>query len=409
MIINYSVKNFYSVGGAGASVNFAVDGNAPKTNLYVDNGEVAGRVSLIESVIGPNASGKTRLLQGLAFIDYMITSSYQSDPSSPIPFETHLNAQKVNSEVSVRFVVSKRIFEYLFVFNKQQIIKEELKEFSKSAERVTAKTVSSRKWDNDKGQYDYSDKELGILSAKELRRNASMVASAMQKDSPSELAKLISDYWSECVVVHNLWVAGNREDSDVGDKLLKSKLKQLLDANNEGMRERVKQILSKYDIGFDDFYENIVKLPNDTSYSIYGISHKFDNSNFVVLVELESSGTKRLISTLSSIVGALLVENGGIAIIDEIDAFLHPDIVEALVDLFIQPETNPNRSQLLFSTHNHRLLESLDKQQVVLTEKNNNGDTESWRLDEMTGIRSTDNFYEKYITGAYGARPKIES
>lgn len=407
MILNYSVNNFYSIGENGASVDFAVNGNAPKTDLYVDAGDIASRVSLVNTVIGANASGKTQLLKGLAFISYLITQSYRQDPMGPMLFEPHMGLSDVPSEVSVSFVVNERVFEYALGFNTQKILKEELKELSKSNERVTAKTISSRKWNDKDGKYTYKDTALGINSVNELRRNASMITSAMQKDSPTDLAQMISDYWSDCVIVHNLWLGGNREDNDAGDRLLQDKLKELLDKSNTTLNDQVKEILQKYDIGFDDFFEQVVKLPNNENLSIYYITHKFKGSDFLIKLPMESSGTKRLISTLTSVVDALLTQKGGIAVIDEIDAFLHPDIVEALVDLFVYPETNPNHAQLLFSTHNHRLLESFDKQQITLTEKNDEGKTESWRLDEVEGVKSTDNYYTKYITGAYGARPKI--
>lgn len=409
MIINYSVKNFYSIGEKGATVNFAVDGNAPKTNLYIDKGIIAGRISLVETVIGPNASGKTKLLQGIAFINYLLTSSYSSRPTAHIPFQSNVNSRKSSSEVSTRFVIGSRVFEYLFVMNREMILKEELKEFSKTTERNTAKTIYSRAWNSNTNEYDFTDKELGISSQTELRKNASMVSSAMQKDAPSPLAKLISDYWDSCIIVHNLWAGGNIEDADTGAQRLKNSLEKLLDPENKELADSVKQVLSRYDIGFDDFFDQVVNLPTDEKIHIYGIKHKFSEKEFTLQMREESSGTKRLVVILTDIVNALLVDRDGLAVIDEIDAFLHPDIIEALVDLFIQPETNPNKAQLLFSTHNHRILESLDKQQIILTEKNEDGETESWRLDEMNEVKSIDNYYTKYITGAYGARPRIES
>ena len=49
-----------------------------------------------------------------------------------------------------------------------------------------------------------------------------------------------------------------------------------------------------------------------------------------------------------------------------------------------------------------------DKYQIILTEKNEKGVSESWRLDEMIGVRADDNYYSKYIAGAYGAVPKFK-
>lgn len=410
MIINYSLKNFYSIGEEGATVNFAVDGNAPRTDLYLNKGDNAGRVSLLETVIGPNASGKTRLLQGLAFIKYLITSSYQGKPQSDIPFEPHRNSQTKLSEASVKFIVKNRVFEYSFVFDTKKVIHESLKEHSRTKERVTAKTLASREWDSETDSYTLTDKDLGISSVSELRKNASMVASAMQKDDPSDLAKLISDYWANSVSTFNLWAGGNMEDSTFAtDGLIGRSMNKLFNKKNDKIKEKVQDILSEYDIGFSGFFrqEFSLPIPSENKKVVYGLNHKFTDKEFTIHINQESSGTKRLIVILYNILEALLVKNGGVAVIDEIDAFLHPDIVEALVDLFIYPETNPNKAQLLFSTHNHRLLESFDKQQIILTEKNKHGKTESWRLDEMEGVKSTDNFYTKYISGAYGARPKI--
>ena len=103
----------------------------------------------------------------------------------------------------------------------------------------------------------------------------------------------------------------------------------------------------------------------------------------------------------------LVLSQGGIAILDEFDVNLHPEMVMALFNLFVQPETNPKNAQLLFSTHSHLVLSALDKYQIVLVEKNEKGFSESWRLDEMANVRADENYYTKYLAGAYGAVPKI--
>jgi hypothetical protein len=83
-------------------------------------------------------------------------------------------------------------------------------------------------------------------------------------------------------------------------------------------------------------------------------------------------------------------------------------MVLALFDLFVDPNTNSKNAQLLLSTHSHLILGKLDKYQIVLVEKNKDGISESWRLDEMgSDVRADDNYYAKYIAGAYGAVPKI--
>jgi hypothetical protein len=134
-------------------------------------------------------------------------------------------------------------------------------------------------------------------------------------------------------------------------------------------------------------------------------AHTFGDQKFDLSLENESSGTMQLLILLKHIL--VVLENGGIAVIDEFDSSLHPDMVHELIGLFTDAAANPKRGQLLFSTHNQRILAQLDKYQIVLTEKNDQGATEAWRLDEIKGVRSDDNYYTKYMSGAYGATPKI--
>jgi hypothetical protein len=53
------------------------------------------------------------------------------------------------------------------------------------------------------------------------------------------------------------------------------------------------------------------------------------------------------------------------------------------------------------------VLNLLHKSQVVLVEKNKNCESTAWRMDAVQGIRNDDDFYAKYMAGAYGAVPQI--
>ena len=53
------------------------------------------------------------------------------------------------------------------------------------------------------------------------------------------------------------------------------------------------------------------------------------------------------------------------------------------------------------------VLNILHKSQVMLVEKNEYNESTAWRLDSVEGIRSDDNFYAKYMAGAYGAVPQL--
>jgi hypothetical protein len=53
------------------------------------------------------------------------------------------------------------------------------------------------------------------------------------------------------------------------------------------------------------------------------------------------------------------------------------------------------------------VLNVLHKSQVFLVEKNADCESSAWRMDSIQGIRNDDNFYAKYMAGAYGAVPQL--
>jgi uncharacterized protein len=102
-----------------------------------------------------------------------------------------------------------------------------------------------------------------------------------------------------------------------------------------------------------------------------------------------------------------VLEGGGIAVIDEFESDMHPHMLAPILDLFANPSTNPHHAQLLFTSHSMEVLHLLPKSHVTLVEKDEFNESQAWRLDEVKGIRSDDNYYAKYMAGAYGAVPRL--
>jgi uncharacterized protein len=82
-------------------------------------------------------------------------------------------------------------------------------------------------------------------------------------------------------------------------------------------------------------------------------------------------------------------------------------MLEPILDLFASPVTNPHGGQLLLTCHAMEVLNIVHKSQVMLVEKNSENKSSVWRLDSVEGVRSDDNFYAKYMAGAYGAIPQL--
>lgn len=395
MIFNYTARNFYSINHE-MTVRFDVNNKVPESHAYVN--EAGQRLSAVEAIVGSNASGKTNAIKALGFIKHLIAETAERDVDADIPMETFQNSD-APTEMSVKFSVDERVYLYEFVLCRERILKESLREQSRSDERLTYKTLLAREWKKD--TYEVVDNAFNVSKNLQYRRNASMVSRIWLVDEDG-LAGDIVRYWRDCVV-HNVWKDGNLDDNAThSDRLTRSAIRFLY--SNSDLMERAKSLLRLLDIGFYDFEREELKIEGR---DIYKIKHQYKDRHFSNRIDSESSGTKRAIVMLRYVLDALSKE-GGFAALDEFDAYLHPDIVEALVKLFMSPETNPHGSQLVFSSHSHQLLAELDKQQITLVEKNEQGETEIWRLDDVTGVRADDNYFTKYIAGAYSAKPRLK-
>ena len=402
MIHSISCKNFYSFGEETFLV-FEVNGNAPQNNGYFV-AKSGVRLSKVETVIGPNASGKTNLLKVLPFLKWLIIDSFNMKPENPIvvqPFAFGVE-KDAPTELSVNFEVSGKVYAYTFTITKEKILYEELKLTSFAKEKKSTKKIFSRIWNEKESKYDFEGDKFNLPKGFEnlLRSNASVIGTAARLNHAE--SQSIATYWGqiETNVIEAGWI---------GDHLLPNSIAQLGEAfdffsENSTSKNEAEKLLCRFDLGLNGFEIKKEKQDNGFSLNIRA-SHMFNGQSQYLPFQHESSGTKQLFVLLKSILIAL--EKGSVAVIDEFDVNLHPEMVMALFDLFIQPETNPKNAQLLLSTHSHMLLSKLDKYQIILVEKNENGVSEAWRLDEVSDVRSDDNYYSKYIAGAYGAVPKI--
>jgi len=403
MIHSFSCKNFYSFGESG-EVSFVVNDNAPQNNGYFI-ATSGSRLSKVEAIIGPNASGKTNLLKVLPFLKWLIIDSFNMKPEDPIavqPFAfSDENAQP--TELSVVFEIDGKEYNYSFVLNKQKILSEELAVTNFVNEKKGSKKLFTRTWNSTENRYNFEGENFELPKGFDnlLRLNASVIGTAARLNHKE--GQDIAKFWQTLET-------NTTESGSMRDPLSQNTIPHWFEvlmyySENETLKKEAEKLLSRFDLGLNGINIDKKQGANGmTTIEVQGL-HEFNEQKKQLPIQYESAGTKQLFILLKTILQVL--ERGGIAVLDEIDINLHPEIVLALFDLFIQPETNPKNAQLLLSTHSHLILSKLDKYQIVLVEKNENGASEAWRLDEVSGVRADENYYSKYIAGAYGAVPKI--
>jgi len=401
MLHSFTCQNFYSFSHP-STIKFNVNDKAPESDKYFTS-PFGVRLSKAQTVIGPNASGKTNLLRVLPFVKWMIVDSFKADPDTSIPFKPYIFTSKKNQTTSleVEFEIDKSVYIYELEFDSQKIYQEKLSIKNKTKQKVTTKYLFTREYSDKLGGYAILDKKFNLLKKSietEPRTNSSLISLGYHLNH--DYSKKIVEYWQKVHsnVIETGWSANMAEN--IGRA-------SVFYLKNKEVKTSVEKILSKFDLDLIEFDIKIIKEDNSKLNIDIAGQHQIGKQKYELPFHYESSGTKRLYSLLYSILQVL--DNGGIAIIDEIDASLHPDIVIALYEMFISPRSNPHNAQLLFSTHSLQILGLLDKYEINLVEKDQKRSTsEVWRLDEMEGVRSDDNYYTKYMAGTYGAVPDIK-
>ena len=116
----------------------------------------------------------------------------------------------------------------------------------------------------------------------------------------------------------------------------------------------------------------------------------------------ESTGTLRFLAYIQNIIE--MVTNGGVFIVDEMSARLHPLLTKLIVDIFSSAQNS--KAQLIFTTHDISLLnkEQFRRDEVVFVDKNERGESALYALSDLK-VREDATFSKDYLQGKYGAIP----
>ncbi|ETN92737.1 putative ATPase [Gammaproteobacteria bacterium MOLA455] len=394
MILYYKFKNFYSFAEE-TLVDFRLTGKAPQNRLShaLASGQ---RVSKVMAVIGPNASGKTTLIKPLAFLSWFVGGSFFSRDKT-ILTKSHFFADSDICEFEAGFEVDEVEYRYELKVSEDQVYREAL--YKKQTKSFSY--LFRREWNKASQQYDYSQQGFGFskADAQRVAKHVSIISVAAQYGVDSALRLVdMAD-----TVQHNLNKLGRKHYGP-------SSVFQAAEffSRQPAYMADMSKLLNEFDLGLEevDILEREVQQGSElVKVKIpYGV-HRRENKLLSLPLTSESSGTQSAFVLLHLLLPALA--EGGLAVIDEMEADLHPHMIEPIINLFLNKETNPHNAQIIFTCHAVNVLNWLNKGQVMLVEKCHEGDSEAWRLDSIDGVRADDNLLAKYNAGAYGATPNI--
>lgn len=398
MLISLRCSNFFSFAEE-SIVSFEM-GKKPSSTAFDIVVSTDRRLNKVIAVVGPNGSGKTQLIKPLAFLSWFIGDSFLGiEPDASLPFKPHALLSEQNTRFELVFRIKDDEFRYILEANRNHIVHESL--YKKNTQYFSYVFVRDLVLKAGEATYEYKQQGFSFkkAQAKGIRGNASIISAANSYDVPE--ARQFIEYFS--TYSHNINVTGRKHFHNA-DLLASAEFFY----KSKSYLSKLENMLCEFDLGLNAVKINEIETKDSdgadaTFYLPFGV-HKSGELSFELPIFEESSGTQSAFVLMHRILPVL--EHGGVAVIDEIDNDLHPHLLPYIVDLFKFEHSNPHNAQLIFTCHTPEILNLLNKHQVYLVEKKNQR-SESWRLDDVQGLRADDNLYAKYMAGALSAVPSI--
>ena len=396
------IENFHSIRDPQV-LDLRVPANAPQDGHRLANcwrgSEERG--PKVVAVFGANGSGKSNLLRVLSFAAWFVAHSFTSSPGSRIPHHPFNDKVSLRTPTRFRFWLSGSNDPSAICLNGSEECPYCYELEIRNGERRTVISEGIFYWPISTGRKTRlierfedgsvkASKAFALAGCKRaldsvLRSNASVISTLAQLNHPiaagivRSVQRVQSNIYSEKV---------EPEDGAVLRRY----------ADNPELTARLNQEIQRIDVGV-----RAIEINRGTN----GPEMLFRHDNLAVPMPhvYESHGTRQFVKLFPLIEGSLAT--GGIAVIDELDAAIHPMLLPEIIGWYHNPLRNPRDAQLWMSCHNASLLEHLSKDEIVLCETDHLGGTELYTLNDIKGVRRDENYCRKYIGGAYGAVPRV--
>ncbi len=386
--------------------------------IYI-NDEYYNKVSY---VYGANGSGKTffcKILREIQrLVDWSPLTAMNNSRLLDLPHFKGINAAVPSFAFDVEYaskptsfeielLLDKVYYHYKFTILNQKIIYELLTKKYKRTEKLLERISSS-----------YKD----IVLKSDLKNFEPIKQVVKEEALALPVAALLNNKLATKVIsaIKNIEIvsmtAARIQPTDSQNAFSASRLEEyakILSKADPTIRKMTVSLLeeevSREKIEIDDF-ENREFIAKKTTVEVNSEHAVYENgvetsSTPIKFFTDESLGTIKLFTTLPYLYDTL--ESGGTLIIDEIENGLHLSLVREIIELFENPNTNPNNAQLICTSHQPLLIsKNTRRDQVWVISKNNYGKSKLHRMSDLKTSRSKVNLQNKILEGAFGCNPE---
>lgn len=420
MLIKYGFQNFRSFKD---KTQLSMEAGTQRTldeNLIRKNNL---RILPSAVIYGANASGKSNIIMSLALMREIVLQGSLETLSSDLnnvelyPF-AHSSEQKPmlfeveftneNSRILYSFEVLIKPFDK----EKRQVISEQLwinsnkaliQIFERSLERVAInrdkKVLSLIQYD-EKLLREFENKINKNLDSAEL-----FLTHAFKTVISNDIADKVIDFFKNRLIVVS--------DFTLKKTNLTFSATDMPDKDFLVWNKTLEGFVKNADFGPQRILFKSQKSEDEHSADMQLVSiYKSGKRDVMVPAELmESRGTLKLLDF--AIPFETLFTRGGIFVLDEFDAAIHPELIKGIIALFNDQSVNKNGSQLIFTTHNPIYLNNkiFRRDQIKFVEKDKDTfESTIYSLADFgsTDVRNDHNYLLNYFKGKYGTLPYID-
>lgn len=180
-------------------------------------------------------------------------------------------------------------------------------------------------------------------------------------------------------------------------------------ARSEEVRTLVLKMLREMDLDIEDFR---IEEKDEDHIEVY-TKHIVEGYGTELALSEESSGTRKLFGLLPYIAKSLVC--GTTLVIDELDAKIHPLLLQHVIEMFTDMTINRHGAQLIFTSHDLSTMNNhvFRRDEIWFVAKGKNQNSKLYSLVEFkdekgVSIRKDAKFDKQYLEGKYGADPYLQ-
>ena len=400
------------------------------------------RVLPTAAIYGPNAAGKTTLLEALSLIKSLVVDGTQVNQTIPVvPFLLDPKTKNEPTKFALEMLIAGKVFRYELLLSKSAVEKEQLSILRSRGGRMVFKRERDdfgfgKEYDNDRHR----------LIAENTRNNQLFLHNAVSQNAMDFFP--VYNWFASSLVI----VGVDAQYEQYSQMLLRSDFKEFINEKLRRYQTGIEEIvldevpLESIPVPQDLVKNFLLSAPADATANLQirinkgntnspeifiiqrepgkdpaaskvRLRHRSKDGSLVRFeLENESKGTQRLIELLPLFFDMAQeavdgLDDSKVYLVDELDRSFHSALSEDLIREYLKNCSSLSHHQLIFTTHDLMLMESdaLRKDELWLCEKDSLGAARLTRIGGMSGVRTDTDVLNKYRKGAIGDYPYFET